>query len=192
MRPVLTIIFETHAWSEDNEHGIATGWLPGELSPKGRILARELGERRRNDGIQIVVTSDLARATETARVAFAGTALPSVEDARLRECNYGDLNGAPVERLHGRRTQFIDHPYPNGQSYREVERGVRSFLIDYARSHPGGKLLVIGHSATRWSLDSLIDRKQLQELVDAPFDWRPGWNYTLSSEDLVRLQASID
>jgi probable phosphoglycerate mutase len=25
----VTVVFETHATSEDNEAGIATGWLPG-------------------------------------------------------------------------------------------------------------------------------------------------------------------
>ena len=43
------IVYETHATSEDNEAGIATGWLPGRLSTHGREQARELGERRRDD-----------------------------------------------------------------------------------------------------------------------------------------------
>ncbi|WP_206184869.1 hypothetical protein [Thermoactinospora rubra] len=42
-----TLIYETHSITVDNERGIATGWLPGELSPRGRELAGELGERRR-------------------------------------------------------------------------------------------------------------------------------------------------
>ena len=60
------IVFETHATTNDNEAGIATGWLPGKLSPTGRIQAGELGERRRDDGISVVFTSDLFRAGQTA------------------------------------------------------------------------------------------------------------------------------
>ncbi|MGH3547501.1 MAG: hypothetical protein ACRDQU_05150 [Pseudonocardiaceae bacterium] len=37
------IVFETHSWSEDNDRGVGTGWLPGRLSERGRELARELG-----------------------------------------------------------------------------------------------------------------------------------------------------
>ena len=81
------VVFETHSTSEDNEAGIATGWLPGRLSAAGREQARELGERRRNDGVAVVFTSDLGRAVETAEIAFAGSPLPVVPDARLRECN---------------------------------------------------------------------------------------------------------
>jgi bisphosphoglycerate-dependent phosphoglycerate mutase len=52
----IQLIFETHSISEDNEHGIATGWHDGRLSERGRILADELGARRRHDVIQAVFT----------------------------------------------------------------------------------------------------------------------------------------
>jgi broad specificity phosphatase PhoE len=56
--------------SEDNETGIATGWLPGRLSDIGRQQARELGARRRADRPVAVFTSDLSRAVETAEIAL--------------------------------------------------------------------------------------------------------------------------
>lgn len=92
------IVFETHSISTDNERGIATGWLPGLLSERGRTLAAELGERRRDDGIAAVFTSDLRRAVETAEIAFGGAGIPIHQDPRLRECNYGSLNGVPSRR----------------------------------------------------------------------------------------------
>jgi 2,3-bisphosphoglycerate-dependent phosphoglycerate mutase len=70
------IVFETHSMSEDNERGIATGWLPGRLSPLGREQAAELGRRRHADGIAAVFCSHLARAAETASIAFAGSGIP--------------------------------------------------------------------------------------------------------------------
>ncbi|HEY6015153.1 MAG TPA: histidine phosphatase family protein, partial [Gaiellaceae bacterium] len=90
------LVYETHSITVDNEQGIATGRLPGELSEEGRRLAAELGVRRRDDGVAAVYTSDLARAVETAAIAFGGSGIPVYEDARLRECDYGELNGAPV------------------------------------------------------------------------------------------------
>src|SRR5689334_7024965 len=95
----VAIVYETHSITTDNEAGIATGWLPGRLSEAGRELARELGRRRRDDGISAVFTSDLARAVETAGIAFAGSGIPIHQDARLRECDYGTLNGGPVSEL---------------------------------------------------------------------------------------------
>jgi hypothetical protein len=47
----IEIVFETHALNEDNERGIATGWLPGRLCECGRAYAADTGRRRRDDGI---------------------------------------------------------------------------------------------------------------------------------------------
>ena len=45
---MIELVYETHSITTDNEQGIATGWLPGELFELGRELARELGRRRRH------------------------------------------------------------------------------------------------------------------------------------------------
>ncbi len=173
------IVFETHSWSEDNERGIATGWLPGRLSERGGRAAAELGERRRGDAIAAVFTSDLARAAETAAIAFGDTGIPIIQDERLRECNYGRLNGMPVERLEAERALHVDEPFPDGESYRQVEERVAAFLADLAEGYDGRRILVIGHSATRWALDHLLGGMPLKQLVTAPFQWQPGWTYTL-------------
>src|SRR4051794_27053972 len=106
------IVYETHSITTDNEDGIATGWLPGRLSESGRAGARELGDRRGNDGIDVIYVSDLARALETVRIAFAGSDIPIVVDARLRECNYGRLNGMPREVLQRDRATHVEVPWP--------------------------------------------------------------------------------
>lgn len=173
------IIYETHSISTDNEAGIATGWLPGQLSARGRALAVELGERRRNDNIDAVFSSDLRRAVETAELAFAGSDIPLYQDARLRECNYGELNGAPVALLEQERAHRIDTPFPGGQSYREVVELTADFLRDIAADWDGMRIVVIAHSANRWALDCLLHGACLEELVDAPFEWQEGWLHVL-------------
>lgn len=176
------LVYETHSISVDNERGIATGWLPGELSAEGRRLARRLGKRRRGDGIVCVFTSDLRRAVETAEIAFEGTELELREDARLRECNYGELNGAPVAELEPRR-RFVDDPFPGGESYRDCVERFRRFLDDVTREFDGRRVLVIAHSAQRWALRHLLDGVPLEELVDAPFEWQEGWEYVVGPPD---------
>lgn len=114
----VNVVFETHSTTVDNERGVATGWLPGELSERGRDGARELGRRRVGDGLAAVFCSDLARAVETARLAFAGSVIPVLFDWRLRECNYGSRNGMPAAELHAGRRGHLDVPYPGGESWR--------------------------------------------------------------------------
>lgn len=171
------IVFETHSWTVDNEVGRATGWQDGELAPRGRVLAAQLGERRRDDGLAAVFASDLGRAVQTVEIAFSGSPLPLFFDRRLRECDYGDWNGMPVKRLESTRAQHVDRPYPGGQSYREVVRAVADFLDEIRGDWDGRRVLIVGHSATRWSLDHLCGGIPLEQLVDAPFGWQEGWTY---------------
>ncbi len=176
------LIYETHSISTDNEEGIATGWLPGKLSQQGRELARELGEWRRDDGLAAGFTSDLTRALETAEIAFGDQGIPIFQDVRLRECNYGELNGAAVAQVAAERSRRIVVPYPDGQSYQQVVDETRDFLRDLAAEWDGKKVLIIAHSANRWALQHLLDGVALEDLVDAPFQWQKGWNFTLPSE----------
>jgi 2,3-bisphosphoglycerate-dependent phosphoglycerate mutase len=173
------IVYETHALSVDNERGFGTGWLEGELSERGRELARELGDRRRDDGIAAVYTSDLGRAVETTEIAFGGSGIPIHRDWRLRECNYGELNGKPLSRFEGEPPRRIDVPYPGGESYREVAGRVRGFLDDLPPDLDGARIVVVGHAATRWALEHLLDGTPLEALVGAPFQWQAGWEYVL-------------
>jgi alpha-ribazole phosphatase/probable phosphoglycerate mutase len=171
------VVFETHSTSEDNEAGIATGWLPGRLSAVGREQARELGKRRRDDGISVAFVSDLGRAVETAEIAFAGSGLSVVQDARLRECNYGELNGT-TEPLHD-RAAHVDVPYPGGESWRQAVERTTGFLTQLRWGRSGERVLVIGHTATHLALETLATGRELEELIAGRFSWRPGWEYLL-------------
>jgi alpha-ribazole phosphatase/probable phosphoglycerate mutase len=173
------IIYETHSTSEDNEQGLATGWLGGTLAPIGREQARQLGRRRRHDGVDIVIASDLNRAVETAHIAFGDSGIPVRLDWRLRECNYGAMNGMPRSQLDAERRLRLDAPFPGGESWRQAVERVALFLAELAAERQNQRVLVIGHVATRWALDHVVHGRPLEELIDAPFDWREGWEYAL-------------
>jgi alpha-ribazole phosphatase/probable phosphoglycerate mutase len=164
------IVFETHATSEDNEAGIMTGWLPGRLSAAGREQAQALGARRAE--VEAIFASDLGRAVETARIAFPGRDV--LLDWRLRECDYGALNGTP------RSERGIDDPFPGGESWRQAVARVDRFLDELWATRDGERVLVIGHVATRWALQQRVEGVTLEELSARPFDWQPGWEYELS------------
>jgi alpha-ribazole phosphatase/probable phosphoglycerate mutase len=176
---VVSIVYETHSITTDNEHGIATGWLPGELSEAGRVAARELGERRRDDGIDVIYVSDLERALETVRIAFDGSGIPVRVDARLRECNYGRLNGMPRATLERERASHVEVPWPAGESYLDVVARTRDLLGDLAREWAGRRVLMVAHSANRWALQHLLEGQDLGQLVVGDFNWRPGWDFVL-------------
>jgi alpha-ribazole phosphatase/probable phosphoglycerate mutase len=150
------LIYESHWRTIDNERGIATWWLPGELSATGRDFTAELGRRWQDRELAAVYSSDLRRALQTAEIAFADRNVPVISDMRLRECNYGALNGMPVARLEAEPAKHIDTPFPEGQSYRQVVDHMRSFLNDVAPRHQNQTILLIAHSANRWARKCLL------------------------------------
>ncbi|WP_152360664.1 histidine phosphatase family protein [Microlunatus speluncae] len=180
MKPLL-IVFETHATTVDNEQERATGWLPGELSAAGREQAAALGMRIREHAPDAVIASDLDRARQTVEIACAGLEVPIFYDWRLRECHYGLLNGAPKAQVHGAGLdRFLRNPYPAGESWLGALARVDRSLDDLRQLWPGGRIVVVGHIATRWALRRRTESITLDELAGQPFRWQPGWEFLLN------------
>ena len=87
---MVTIIFETHGTTYDNEARKASGHYDVELSPLGEQQSKELGGRYKDDHFDTIFCSDLQRSYKTAEIAF-GNRFPIIKDARLRECDYRHL-----------------------------------------------------------------------------------------------------
>jgi 2,3-bisphosphoglycerate-dependent phosphoglycerate mutase len=176
----IEVVFETHALSEDNERGLATGWLPGRLSERGRANAADMGRRRRDDGIAAVFTSDLRRATETAEIAFGDTTIPILYDWGLRECDFGTRNGSPAAEVKRDRLDFCDRAYPGGESHDQAIGRVARFLADLPTRWAGRRVMLIGHLATYRALEHVTTGRALHELVTDDFEWQAeGWEYRL-------------
>jgi broad specificity phosphatase PhoE len=125
---MIDIIFEAHGTTYDNASDLSSGWKDVDLSPLGIEQAFGLGQRYKNVQIETVFTSDLIRATRTADIAFGErTDLVIVADARLRECNYGDLNGASKDIVEPLKKEHISAPFPNGESYEDCMKRMKSF-----------------------------------------------------------------
>ena len=66
---MVTIIFEAHSTSLDNEAKLASGHNDVELSELGRKQSKELGERYADQSFDAIYCSDLRRSYETAQAA---------------------------------------------------------------------------------------------------------------------------
>jgi hypothetical protein len=52
-------------------------------------------------------------------------------------------------------------------------------LGDLRLGWSGQRVLVIGHVATRWAFDHLVNGVRLEDLVEENFVWQAGWEYEL-------------
>ncbi len=174
----MKIYFATHATSLDNELEISSGWHDVGLSDLGKKQAAELKQHFWNIKIEQIFCSDLKRAYETAQIAFGDTH-KIIRDQRLRELNYGDYNGKPTAIVGPLQKQHFETPFPNGESYEQAEQRMHQFLQEIKEKYPEQTILIIGHRATHYGLDTFTGRRTLEEGVNEKFIWQPYWKYEL-------------
>jgi 2,3-bisphosphoglycerate-dependent phosphoglycerate mutase len=54
---------------------------------------------------------------------------------------------------------------------------VSAWLADATAAHPGGTILVVGHRATFYALEHLLNGVPLVRAISSPWTWQPGWTY---------------
>ena len=67
---MIKITYFVHSTTTHNEMGTAAGWLPGDLSNLGIKQSIELGNIASNKKFEVIFSSDLKRAVDTANLAF--------------------------------------------------------------------------------------------------------------------------
>jgi 2,3-bisphosphoglycerate-dependent phosphoglycerate mutase len=104
------------------------GWADVPLTAHGEDQASALRPLLAGERFESVWSSDLRRARTTARLAW-GEAQP---DERLREMNFGDLEGRPWETLDPRSQEslarFEGFAAPGGEAFDDLRARVLSFV----------------------------------------------------------------
>ena len=175
---MVTIVFETHSTTFDNEAHLSSGHFNVSLSPSGIRQSKEMGERYKDDQFEAIICSDLQRSYQTAEIAF-GKRFQIIKDIRLRECDYGDLTQEQSEIVDREKISRISIPFPNGESYEQTTARMRSFLEDLVKRFDNRRVMIIGHRATQYALENLINGIPLEEIIPAPWKWQPGWKYEM-------------
>lgn len=172
------IIYYVHGTTYDNASKKCSGWKQVELNNLGREQAINLGKNTPYC-FDILYTSDLKRAIDSATLAYPGFA--AICDDRLRECNYGDLDGKDKKLVV--YENHIDIPFPNGESLKDVEKRVRNFLKDIYKKHKGKNIGIIAHRAPQLALEVITKKITWEEAIKNDWrktgDWQPGWVYII-------------
>ena len=179
----IKITYFVHGTTTDNEKEISSGWSDVELSELGIKQSVDLKEQTKDRKFDVVFCSDLRRAHNSAKLAWDGI-YPIIPDARLRECNYGKLNGASsaiVEPM--QEEECITNKFPEGESYEDVKARIADFLGFLKKNYDGKSVAIVAHKAPQLSLDVLIKGKTWKQALAEDWRktkaWRPGWEYEL-------------
>jgi len=172
----MKVYFAAHSTTKDNETGISSGWKDVGLSGLGIQQSKEMGERFKDIKIDLICCSDLKRAVDTVKIAF-GNKIPVIIDKKLRELNYGDFNGKPSEVVEPIKKEHIKEPFLNGESYEQATERTQEFYLELKEKYPDKTVLIVGHRATQYGLDTLVGGKTIKECLSIPFKWQPYWEY---------------
>ena len=146
------IMYYVHGTTTDNEKHVSSGWKNVELSQK--------------------------RAVVSANNIFGGTK-EIIEDRRIRECNYGDLDGKDTALV--KYEEHIDIPFPNGESLKDVESRISEFLKYLKENFDGKTVALVAHKAPQLAIEVITQNKTWNEAIETDWRktkaWQPGWEY---------------
>ena len=150
---------------------------------QARALGRWLGAVRESQRPTVLYSSPYLRAQQTAEIALleADLDLPAVADERLREREFGILDGLTRRGIEAhfpeeaaRRAQLgkFYHRPPGGESWTDTLLRVRSVLEDVRRDCVGERVLLVAHQVVVLLVRCVVEAMTEDEVlaVDAGAD----------------------
>ncbi len=135
-----------HGETEWNALNKVCGRTDLPLTEKGKQQAQLLAERTKALDIDMIISSPMLRARQTAAPAAEMLGLPVAADERLIEQDYGIYEG--VDRYDpgflGNKRQFAFR-YPGGESMMDVAFRVYGLIEELKENHPDKNILLVCH-----------------------------------------------
>ena len=116
------------------------------LTEKGVEQARLLAQNAMGKGIEVILSSPLLRAQQTAHAVSEAIGVPIELDERLIQLDFGSFEGGPRSdpEFQYTRAQFPTR-YPGGESAFQLAHRVYSCLEDVKRKYAGKTVLLVCH-----------------------------------------------
>jgi uncharacterized phosphatase len=134
-----------HGETDWNASGRLQGREDIELNETGKYQARQLTRYLDKSEWDLIISSPLKRAYESARIIASQLTLPEpVIIEELHERNYGDASGMlPEERIH----HFPDGKFPGQEEFEELRKRAMQSMERICESYRGKRIIVISHGA---------------------------------------------
>lgn len=130
------------------------------LTETGRRQVSALGRRMKGLSFDALISSDLGRTRETAAIIADYTGHAVALDSRLRERNYGVLEGLTVPEIKAAHPAVLDrlntddpdYIVPQGESHRQHYQRNIAFIEELLTRKPGAKVALVAHGGVLESI----------------------------------------
>jgi 2,3-bisphosphoglycerate-dependent phosphoglycerate mutase len=175
-----------HGETEWNSKGRFQGHLNSVLNDEGIAQARALGERLVAERFDLLLSSDLGRALQTASAIAMRTGHEIVVEPRLRERRMGIFQGLTPAEVQARypeefarfSTRDPDYVIPEGESMRQLSARSVACFTELAERHAGLTLATVTHGGVL----AMLYRHAMAIPLDAPR------NFSLHNTGVNRLR----
>ena len=160
---MLRILLVRHGETEWNAQHRYQGQSDVPLSEVGQKQAECLTRRLEGEKFDAVYASDLKRAWDTTRIIVAKMGIEIITDSRLREMNFGILEGLTFDEAQSRYPEIIsawlqdyNQPPPDGEPLDVFSARISSVLDDIQKKHAGQSILLVAHGGPLSELVRLV------------------------------------
>ena len=148
------LVLVRHAEPDVSIRGRYCGHLDVELSLEGRRVTETLADALAAVGLAAVYSSPLRRALGTAEPIAARLGLRPVADDRIREIDFGELEGRRYDDVAAERPDFAREfatapaatRFPGGESYGDLRTRVLAAAADIRAAHTGCSVAIVAHA----------------------------------------------
>ena len=154
----MRLIIVRHGETVGNIKGIIQGHLPGKLSKKGKVQAKKVARRLKNEKIDHIYSSDLKRAEDTAKeIAKYHKGVPLELTKELRELYYGAFEG--------KRRDVVGYGKlpKNGETSEQAIRRARHFLDTILHKHKKDTVLFVTHGTIGKAIITVIKNRRIRK-----------------------------
>jgi broad specificity phosphatase PhoE len=151
---VTTLILARHGETDWNRAGRWQGHSDTSLNELGREQAGRLADELA-ETVDVVYSSDLSRARETAEIVAARLGLDVQFDSRLRERGFGSWEGLTRAEIAERDASSLEqweagegHGAHDAEPFDAFADRMHRFLEEVAEQHPDERVLVIAHGGS--------------------------------------------
>jgi len=172
---VITLILARHGETDWNKNGLLQGSSDfAKLNNVGKKQAKALGKALLKFNVDIIYSSPLKRASETAEIINKILKKEIVFDDALKERGWGDWEGrdAAVEFLRLEkmdiRTRFNFMP-PNGESWKEFEIRLIKSIEKIIENNNDKRVLIVTHGGSIRALVPVIKKVPREQTLHLKF-----------------------
>lgn len=147
-----------------------------ELNDYGRELAYITSEALKEVEFDVIYSSPLIRAYETATILKRDRAIEIIKDDRLKEMCFGEYEGKITTTLPKEFWNFFDAPEKfeptiGGESYEEVIARCKDFVDDIVvpASRRYNRILVVAHGALNRGMMLYLNNQPIEEYWEGVF-----------------------